>query len=83
MSEHTTENDAPTYNVTRFACHCGRFLPESAIRCTDHRDDSRYYGIRTEVEWDCGRCGTVKGEEWEPQIVVTTPRVIPPGSSAS
>lgn len=58
-----------TYNVTRFACHCGRFLAESAIRHTDHRDDSRYYGIRTEVEWDCTRCGTVKGEEWEPALV--------------
>jgi hypothetical protein len=73
--------DVPvTYNVTRFACHCGRFLAESAIRHTDHRDDSRYYGIRSEVEWDCGRCGTVKGEEWEPHIVVTATRPIPPGS---
>ena len=58
-----------TVNVTRFACRCGRFLRESAIRCTDHRDDSRYYGIRTEVEWDCTRCGTVQGEEWEPTLV--------------
>ena len=61
----------------RFACRCGRFLAESAIRCADHRDDSRYYGIRSEVEWDCSRCGTVRGEEWEPQIVVTATHVMP------
>lgn len=67
---------AVTYNETRFACHCGRFLSESAIRCTDHRDDSRYYGVRTEVEWTCTRCGIVKGEEWEPQIVLTATRTI-------
>jgi len=71
-----------TYNESRLACRCGRFLSESAIRCTDHRDDSRYRGIRSEVEWDCGRCGTVQGEEWEPQIVVTATRVIPPGETA-
>lgn len=62
---------AASQQETRFACRCGRFLADSAIRSADRRDDSRYYGIRTEVEWDCGRCGTVKGEEWEPQIVVT------------
>lgn len=63
-----------TYTETRFACHCGRFLAQSAIRETNHHDDSRYYGIRTEVEWDCSRCGTVKGEEWEPRIVATATR---------
>lgn len=57
------------YTESRFACRCGRFLAESAIHYTTFRDDSRYYGIRDEVEWDCSRCGTVKGEEWEPQIV--------------
>lgn len=63
----------------RFACHCGRFLAESAIRSTDFRDDSRYYGIRSEVEWDCSRCGTVKGEEWEPSIVmVAAPAPVAP-----
>ena len=72
-----SEAEILTYNETRFACHCGRFLANSAIRCTDLRDDSRYYGIRTEVEWDCGRCGTIKGEEWEPQIVVTATRPLP------
>ena len=65
-----------TYTETRFACHCGRFLAQSAIRETNHHDDSRYYGIRTEVEWDCSRCGMVKGEEWEPQIVATATRVL-------
>ncbi|MBO9522343.1 MAG: hypothetical protein J7518_12470 [Nocardioidaceae bacterium] len=62
--------DTLTYNETRFACRCGRFLAESAIRYTDHFDPSRYYGIRSEVEWDCSRCGTVVGDEWEPSIVV-------------
>lgn len=71
----------PTYSETRFACRCGRFLAPSAIRNTDHRDDSRYYGIRTEVEWDCSRCGIVKGDEWEPQIVATKTRVLPTGGT--
>ena len=63
--------DALTYSETRFACRCGRFLSESAIRCEDYRDDSSFYGVSTHVEWDCSRCGTVKGEgAWEPQIVV-------------
>jgi hypothetical protein len=65
-----------TYNETRFACHCGRFLADSAIRSTPLRDDSRHYGIRDEIEWDCSRCGVVKGEEWEPQIVVTATRTL-------
>lgn len=67
-----------TYNETRFACTCGRFLAQSAIREQDRRDDSAYYGIRTEVEWDCSRCGTVKGEgSWEPPLVVVATRTIP------
>jgi hypothetical protein len=65
-----------TYFETRWACRCGRFLPETAIRCTDHRDDSRYYGIRTEVEWDCSRCGTVKGDEWEPNLTYVAERMV-------
>ena len=75
MSEHE-------YNDVRFACHCGRFLAEAAIRYADHRDDSRYYGVRTEVEWDCSRCGTVKGEEWEPQIIVVATRQLLNGCDA-
>ena len=63
-----------TYNEVRFSCRCGRFLAESAIRHTDHPDDSRHYGVRTDVEWDCSRCGVVRGEEWEPQIVITATR---------
>jgi hypothetical protein len=63
-----------TYSDVRFACHCGRFLGRDSIRETNHRDDSRYYGVRTEVEWTCTRCGVVKGEEWEPQIVTVATR---------
>ena len=70
---------AATYLDTRFACRCGRFLSESVIRHKDIRDDSRFYGVRSEVEWDCSRCGTVKGEEWEPQIVALRECRIPPG----
>ena len=66
-----------TYSETRFACTCGRFLSESAIRSEDFRDDSAYYGVRTEVEWDCSRCGTVKGEgSWEPPLVVVGTRAL-------
>jgi hypothetical protein len=73
------DGEVLTYNETRFACECGRFLAESVIRYTDHLDDSAYYGIRTEVEWDCSRCGTVKGKAWEPRIVViaTRPLALP------
>lgn len=70
-----------TYNVVRFACRCGRFLAESAIRYETHRDDSRFYGIRDDVEWTCGRCGVVKGEEWEPQVVITGTRPLPANST--
>lgn len=66
--------DVITYNDIRFACRCGRFLANASIRSTTHLDPSRYYGVRDDVEWDCGRCGTVKGEEWEPQIVVVATR---------
>ena len=76
----SAEIDVQTYFETRWACRCGRFLAESAIRHTDHRDDSRYYGVRSEVEWDCSRCGTVKGEEWEPQIVTLRAHRFPPES---
>lgn len=78
--------DCPEHraNQSRFACTCGRFIPESAIRYTDHRDDSTFYGIRSEVEWDCSRCGTVKGEgAWEPPLVTFPTRVTPPGSGTS
>ena len=67
----------------RFACRCGRFLAESAIRYQAFRDDSRYYGIRDEVEWTCSRCGVVKGEEWEPQLVSTTTTDTSPEEEAS
>lgn len=69
---------------SRFACRCGRFLSESAIRSQDFRDDSDFYGIRTEVEWDCSRCGTVKGEgAWEPPLVIFPTRATPSEGGAS
>ncbi|HEY9411142.1 MAG TPA: hypothetical protein VIP77_16300 [Jiangellaceae bacterium] len=63
------EPEEATYNDVRFACVCGRFLAESAIRCTDRRDPSTYYGVSTDTEWDCTRCGTVT-DQIMPQIVV-------------
>ena len=67
MTEPPTED--LTYNDVRFACVCGRFLAESAIRCTDRFDPTAYYGVATDVEWDCTRCGTVT-DQIMPQIVV-------------
>lgn len=34
---------ATTYPVLRWQCRCGRFVAESAITETNHRDDSYYY----------------------------------------
>ena len=64
-----------TYNDVRFACVCGRFLAESAIRETDRRDPSAYYGVSTDTEWDCTRCGTVT-DQIMPQIVVVATHTI-------
>lgn len=49
----------------RWQCHCGRFLPESAIHDEDKRDDSAYYGVTSRIWADCKRCGVV---EW-PKLV--------------
>lgn len=73
--------DCPMHrpNQSRFACTCGRFIAEAAIRYEDFRDDSTYFGIRTEVKWDCSRCGTVKGDgSWEPPLVTFPTRPTPP-----
>lgn len=67
----------PTFNDTRFACTCGRFISQSAIREEDYLDPTAYYGVGTRVEWDCSRCGTVKGEgSWEPPLVVVATRTL-------
>lgn len=50
---------ATTYPVLRWQCRCGRFVAESAITETNHRDDSYYYGVRTETQYSCSRCGLV------------------------
>lgn len=56
--------DSYTIPDLRWACNsCGRFLRQTAIRYEDFRDNGYYYGIRTEVEYDCTRCGLVKGLE--------------------
>lgn len=78
MSEQSAENDALNhYCDVRFACTCGRFLAESAIRETDRRDPSAYYGVSTDTEWDCSRCGTVT-DQYMPRIVTVAVRPIPP-----
>lgn len=75
---HTAENDVPaTYNDVRLACTCGRFLSQAAIRETDRFDPSAYYGVSTDTEWDCTRCGTVTDQDM-PQIVVVGTYIIPP-----
>jgi hypothetical protein len=50
------------YEVRSSCFRCGRFIKPDAVRCEDFRDDGYYYGIRTEVEYDCSRCGTVQGD---------------------
>lgn len=79
MSERqSADHDAAaTYCDVRLACTCGRFLAQSAIRATDKLDPSAYYGVSTDVEWDCSRCGTVT-DQYMPQIVTVAVRVIPP-----
>ncbi|MGH3996613.1 MAG: hypothetical protein ACRDTJ_04035 [Pseudonocardiaceae bacterium] len=64
-----------THNDVRFACVCGRFLAESDIRETDRRDPSAYYGVSTDTEWDCTRCGTVT-DQIMPQIVTVATHTI-------
>lgn len=77
METHTAENDAPaTWCDVRFACTCGRFLAQSAIREADRPDPSAYYGVSTDTEWDCSRCGTVT-DQYMPQIVTVAVRPIP------
>lgn len=49
-----------TYIDVRWQCSCGRFIAESAIRSRDYRDPDAYYGVSTDTEYDCGRCGLVK-----------------------
>lgn len=59
----TTPSETITFYDVRHSCGlCGRFIAESAIRERDFRDDSYYYGIRTETEYDCTGCGTVRDE---------------------
>lgn len=82
MSAHEVEGDAASYNDVRLACTCGRFLAESAIRCTDKRDPSAYYGVGTDVEWDCSCCGAVT-DHYMPQIVVVATRPISPAERGS
>jgi hypothetical protein len=52
---------ADWYPVLRWACDCGRFVAEASIKSTDYRDDNYYFGIRTESEFHCSRCGLKQG----------------------
>ena len=63
-----------TTPVLRWACTCGRFIAQSSIDETDHRDDTTYYGIRTDTRYSCSRCGTVEGE---PRLVEVGTMIIP------
>lgn len=64
-----------TIPVHRWACHCGRFIAEASIETVDHRDDSSYYGIRTDWSYTCSRCGTVTDDE--PILVAVGSMIVP------
>ena len=42
-----------------------------------------FYGVSTRVEWDCSRCGTVKGQgTWEPRVVIVGECTLSPGADS-
>lgn len=75
MSEHPAACECvdcdwgePEWLETRWQCaRCRRFISDRNIREEDYRDPGAYYGVSTRTEYDCGQCGTVKGE---PALVV-------------
>lgn len=48
-----------TVPITRWACHKGHWIAESAVASEDYLDPGAYYGVSSTIQATCKVCGLI------------------------
>lgn len=60
-----TDTDPWAPVAIRWACTCGRWIPEASVVSEDYRDPGAYFGVSTTTTGTCSRCGVIN----EPRLI--------------